>query len=107
LGPIIWGDPHFADLLYFLPTEKIHSESLIMDHAYRKRQKQPLKFCIQFAQVVVVVVVVVVVAVATCTYRNLVRADALLAAMWCINYSSYDIANGIIYAPAESFMHLT
>ena len=22
-----------------------------MDHAYRKRQKQPLKFCIQFAQV--------------------------------------------------------
>ena len=78
-----------------------------MDHAYRKRQKQPLKFCIQFAQVVVVVVVVVVVAVATCTYRNLVRADALLAAMWCINYSTYDIANGIIYAPAESFMHLT
>ena len=52
--PIIWGGPHFADLLYFLPTEKIHSESLIMDHAYRKRQKQPLKFCIQFAQVVVV-----------------------------------------------------
>jgi hypothetical protein len=86
--PIIWGDPHFADLLYFLPTEKIHSESLIMDHAYRKRQKQPLHFA--------------------CTYRTLVRADALLAAaMWCINDSTYDIANGIIYAPAESFMHLT
>ena len=23
--PIIWGGPLFADLLYFLPTEKIHS----------------------------------------------------------------------------------
>ena len=24
--PIIWGGPHFADLLYFLPTEKIHTQ---------------------------------------------------------------------------------